>query len=233
MRIAKYIADCGICSRRQAEKLIEQGVVSVDGTIITSPALNVDETNVVCVEGNQIHPPDRPRLWVYYKPTGLITTHKDPQGRRNVFEEIGDKLPRVISIGRLDINSEGLLLLTNNSKLARYFESPQSKIERVYKVRAFGRGRPIDIVDKKIVIDDIYYRPKLIKLINNTGSNSWYEVILTEGKNREIRNIFKHFGFEVNRLIRISYGKYSLGKLNPGEYKEVIIDEDYIRQIQK
>lgn len=233
MRIAKYIADCGICSRRQAEKLIEQGVVAVDGTIITSPALNVDENNVVCVEGNQIHPPDRSRLWVYYKPTGLITTHKDPQGRRNVFEEIGDKLPRVISIGRLDINSEGLLLLTNDSKLARYFESPQNKIERVYKVRAFGRARPIDIVDKKIVIDDIYYRPKLIRLINNTGSNSWYEVILTEGKNREIRNIFKHFGFEVNRLIRTSYGKYSLGDLKLGEYKEVVIDEDYIRQIQK
>ncbi len=233
MRIAKYIADCGVCSRRQAEKLIEQGVVLVDGITITSPALNVDENNVICIEGNRIYPPDKSRLWVYYKPTGLITTHKDPQGRKNVFEEIGNKLPRVISVGRLDINSEGLLLLTNDSRLARYFESPQNKIERVYKVRVYGRGRPIDIFDKKIIIDGIYYRPKLIRLINNTGANSWYEVILTEGKNREIRNIFRHFGFEVNRLIRTSYGKYSLGRLNPGEYEEVIIDEDYIRQIQK
>ena len=132
-----------------------------------------------------------------------------------------------MSVGRLDINSEGILLLTNNGELSRYLERPENKLERKYKVRVYGRGRSIDIENKKVIVDEVIYRPKSIKLTNKTGANSWYEVILTEGKNREIRKIFEHFDFEVSRLIRVSYGMYNLGDMKPGEFKEVKIDENY------
>ncbi len=233
MRIAKFIASCGLCSRREAERWILSGRVNVDGQIIESPALNVDENNIIKVDGKQIDTIPEAKLWAYYKPVGLITTHDDPQERQTIFQSLKGKLPRVISVGRLDIGSEGLLLLTNNGELSRYFESPANKIERTYKVRVFGRGRELDIENKKITIDGIHYRPKLVKLIQKTGANSWYEVVLTEGKNREIRKIFEHFGFEVSRLIRTKFGKYSLGKMNPGEFIEVKIDENHLRKTQK
>lgn len=227
MRIAKFISSSGLCSRRQAEKMIERGEVAVNGKIINSPVLNVDESNIIEVGGRKItHIPDA-RLWVYYKPVGLITTHNDPQNRLTIFQTLEGKLPRVISVGRLDINSEGILLLTNNGELSRYFESPSNKIVRVYKVRVFGKGKEINVQNQKVTIGNVNYRPKSIKLVKKGLSNSWYEVILTEGKNREIRKIFEHFGFEVNRLIRTRFGKYSLGSMNPGEYKEVKIDENY------
>jgi len=224
MRIAKFIANNGICSRRQAEKLIEQGVVSIDGKIINSPAVNISENNVIIVNGQRLRHDSITRLWIYYKPIGLITTHVDPQGRTTIFETLEGKLPRVVSVGRLDINSEGLLLLTNSGDLARYYESPANKIERIYKVRVFGREKELNFQNQAIVIDGIKYHPKSIKLINKAAANSWYEVILTEGKNREIRKIFEHFGFEVSRLIRTSFGSYSLGNLNPGEFREVKVD---------
>lgn len=224
MRIAKFIANNGICSRRAAEKLIEQGVVSIDGEIINSPAINITENNVIIVNGKKLDHINSPRLWIYYKPVGLITTHLDPQGRTTIFETLEGKLPRVVSVGRLDISSEGLLLLTNSGDLARYYESPANKIERIYKVRVFGRGRELSFQNQAMVIDGIKYQPKSIKLINKVAANSWYEVILTEGKNREIRKIFEHFGFEVSRLIRTSFGSYSLENLKPGEFKEVKID---------
>ncbi len=224
MRIAKFIANNGICSRRAAEKLIEQGVVSIDGEIINSPAINVSESNVIIVNGQKLRHDSTPRLWIYYKPIGLITTHLDPQGRTTIFQTLEGKLPRVVSVGRLDINSEGLLLLTNSGDLSRYYESPANKIERIYKVRVFGREKELDFQNQAIVIDGIKYHPKSIKLINKVAANSWYEVILTEGKNREIRKIFEHFGFEVSRLIRTSFGSYSLGNLKPGEFREVKID---------
>jgi len=224
MRIAKFIANNGICSRRAAEKLIEQGVVSIDGEIINSPAINITENNVIIVNGKKLDHVNSPRLWIYYKPVGLITTHLDPQGRTTIFETLEGKLPRVVSVGRLDISSEGLLLLTNSGDLARYYESPANKIERIYKVRVFGRGRELSFQNQAMVIDGIKYQPKSIKLINKVAANSWYEVILTEGKNREIRKIFEHFGFEVSRLIRTSFGSYSLENLKPGEFKEVKID---------
>ncbi len=220
MRIAKFIANSGFCSRREAERVIVQGRVSVDGKIIDSPALNISEDSEVIVDGKKIANIQAPRMWVFYKPNGYITTHSDPQGRETIFELLKDKLPRVISVGRLDLNSEGLLLLTNNGDVARYLESPKSRIKRVYKVRAYGGGRPLDIKDKKIVVDGVYYHPDSIKLLSQKGSNSWYEVILREGKNREIRKIFAHFGFKVNRLIRTSFGEYELGILKPGEFKE-------------
>jgi 23S rRNA pseudouridine2605 synthase len=233
MRIAKFIASNGICSRRQAEKLIELGDVLIDGEIINSPAINISENNVVIVNGKKLQHSNNPRLWIYYKPTGLITTHQDPQGRTTIFETLEGKLPRVVSVGRLDINSEGLLLLTNSGDLSRYYESPANKIERIYKVRVFGRGKELDFQNQTMVIDGIKYHPKSIKLINKAATNSWYEVILTEGKNREIRRIFEHFGFEVSRLIRTNFGSYSLGNLKPGEFREVQIDENYRRQTQK
>lgn len=233
MRIAKFIANAGICSRRNAEKLIEQGEVMVDGKLITSPALNIDETNSVKVSGKNIAKLPKARLWLYYKPVGLITTHSDPQDRPTIFQELEGRLPRVISVGRLDLNSEGLLLLTNNGDLSRYLESPANNFERVYKVRSYGRGDDINLRNEKITIDGVVYRPKSIKLTKKGPSNSWYEVILTEGKNREIRRIFEYFDLEVSRLIRTKFGPYSLGDMKPGEFKEVKIDENHRWEIQK
>jgi 23S rRNA pseudouridine2605 synthase len=226
MRIAKFIADSGLCSRREAERWIEDGRVEVDGEVLSGPALNIEETNIVKVDGKLVRSAPEPKLWVYYKPLGLITTNDDPQGRETIFEQLKE-LPRVVSVGRLDVNSEGILLLTNNGELSRYFEKPDNKIERTYKVRVYGRGREIDIENKKVIADGVIYRPKSIKLTQKKGANSWYEVVLTEGKNREIRKIFEHFGFEVSRLIRTSFGKYKLGSMNPGEFKEVKIYENY------
>jgi len=257
-RLAKAISNSGICSRREAEKLILAGEVRLDGSIIISPAINVSEKNIIEVSGKIIEINQTPRLWIYYKPLGLITTHKDTYGRDTVFENLPN-LPRVISIGRLDLNSEGLLLLTNNGDLARKFELPSSKLERVYKVRAYGditslnrhceecvrttwQSResgvmPLEITtvatllrdddlshNDGIIIDNIRYNPKSIKLIKTGRTNSWFEVVLTEGKNREIRKIFEHFGLKVNRLIRIRYGSFLLGSLKPGEYKEQAIN---------
>lgn len=233
MRIAKFIANAGICSRRQAEKLIKQGEVMVDGKVITSPALNINCSNSVKVGSKKITQIPEVKLWVYYKPTGLITTHSDPQNRPTIFQTLAGKLPHVISVGRLDLNSEGLLLLTNSGELSRYFESPANKIERVYKVRVFGKRSDISLENEKITIDGITYRPKSIKLTKKGASNSWYDVVLTEGKNREVRRIFEYFGLEVSRLIRTKFGRYSLGDMKPGEYKEVKIDENYCRQVQK
>lgn len=229
-RIAKYISLAGICSRRQAEVLIHNGKVKVDGQVITSPALNVDAHNVVEVNGQIIKATKKVRLWLYYKPVGLITTHNDPQNRPTVFEGLKASLPcRVVSVGRLDLNSEGLLLLTNSGDLASKLESPKSKLERVYRVRAHGNiTRLMDNIanDKirKLNIDGIFYKPKSIILISNSKTNSWFKIILTEGKNREIRRIFEHFDLKVNRLIRVKYGEYELGNLKPGEVREIIIN---------
>ena len=227
-RIAKFIAAAGACSRRHAEKMILQGRVKIDGKIITTPVITVTPENVVEVDGKIINLVEQTRLWVYYKPVGLITTHQDPQNRPTVFEALKPYLPRVISVGRLDLNSEGLLLLTNNGTLVKELESPRSNIARVYKVRAYGKISSLITYitqnkTRQLTIDNITYNPKSIRLISEGATNSWFEVILTEGKNREIRKVFEYFSLKVNRLIRIKYGKYELGKLKPGEFKEVRI----------
>ncbi len=235
-RIAKLISNAGICSRRDAEILIRDGRVMVDDVIVRTPATCVMDTSIIKVYGRLINIHLKTRLWIYYKPVGLITTHKDTHGRDTIFENLPN-LPRVISIGRLDINSEGLLLLTNNGDLARKFELPSSKIIRVYKVRAFGGYHSLlDYVNtqKTVIIGMIKYNIESIKLCderinfqsqqNSTyrkQTNSWFEVRLTEGKNREIRKIFEYFGLQVNRLIRIKYGEFELANLKPGECREI------------
>lgn len=220
-RLAKLISNAGVCSRRDAEKLILDGQVKVDGIIVTSPATNVDIDNQIEVSGSLITSSQKSRLWIYYKPVGLITTHKDPLSRKTVFEQLTG-LPRVISIGRLDLNSEGLLLLTNNGDLARQFELPSSKLKRVYHVRAYGNPDPLLKSNyKNLEIDGIFYNPQSIKLIKKSSSNAWFEVVLFEGKNREIRRIFEHFGLKVNKLIRTEYGDFKLDNLKPNEYREV------------
>lgn len=223
-RLAKVIRDAGYASRRDAEKIILEGRVKVDGVIINTPALNVDRSNIVTIDGAVIRNEQQStRLWLYYKPVGLVTTHRDPQNRPTVFENLPRKLPRVISVGRLDINSEGLLLLTNSGSLAREFELPSNKYLRIYKVRAFGYFdlEKIESVTRGVFIDKEYYKPEYIKLLNQGGKNSWFEVGLTEGKNREIRNIFAFLGMSINRLIRISYGEWKLGNMKPGDVVEV------------
>ena len=227
-RIAKFIAAAGVCSRRQAEEMILQGQVRIDGKTINTPVITVTPENVVEVDGKVISEAEQTRLWLYYKPVGLITTHKDPQNRPTVFGALKAYLPRVISVGRLDLNSEGLLLLTNSGTLVKELESPRNNIDRVYKVRAHGKISSLItyIAQNKshlLTIDNIIYKPKSIRLISEGSTNSWFEVILTEGKNREIRKIFEYFSLTVNRLIRIKYGKYELGNLKPGEFKEISI----------
>jgi 23S rRNA pseudouridine2605 synthase len=233
MRLAKAIRDSGYCSRRDAEKVIEEGRVKVDNKIIETPAYNVDESNKIAIDGKVIKSIQTARLWLYYKPVGLITTHKDPQERPTVFENLPPKLPRVVSVGRLDINSEGLLLLTNSAALARKFELPSNEYERTYKVRVFGTldMNRLSKATSGIRVEGVYYKPKSFKLLgkslNNSQShaNHWIEVVLTEGKNREIRNLLSYFGLKVNRLIRKSFGPWELGDLKQNELIEVNIDE--------
>jgi len=220
-RLAKVISNAGVCSRRDAEKLIIEGQVKVDGITILSPAINVDISNQIEVSGTLINNIQKPRLWIYYKPVGLITTHKDPLSRKTVFEDLTG-LPRVISIGRLDLNSEGLLLLTNNGDLARQFELPSSRLKRVYHVRAYGNPDILLKSDyKNLEIDGIFYNPESIKLLKQNKTNAWFEVVLFEGKNREIRRIFEYFGLKVNKLIRVQYGSFTISNLKPGDYKEI------------
>lgn len=219
-RLAKVISNAGLCSRRDAEVLIKNNQVKVDGVIVNSPAIKVSHISTIEVSGRVITQEKLIRLWRYYKPVGLITTHKDTHGRATVFANL-QGLPRVISIGRLDLNSEGLLLLTNNGDLARQLELPDTKMERIYKVRAYGNPSILLKNYQNITIEQVRYYVKSIELVKSSNSNSWFEVVLTEGKNREIRRIFEYFGLQVNRLIRIQYGDFVLGNLQPNEYQEI------------
>jgi 23S rRNA pseudouridine2605 synthase len=215
-RLSKIINKSGLCSRRDAEKLILDGKVYVNGKVIKEVVTFASLDDVITVEGKQINLEEKiTRLWIYNKPVGLITTHRDTHGRQTVFENIKG-LPRVISIGRLDKMSEGLLLLTNDGNLARKFELPSNKIERVYLVQAIGNHNAILSAKFPIEIDGIIYTPSKIVM----KKNGWFEVTLISGKNREIRRIFGYFGLRVEKLIRIKYGPFVLGNLKPGEYFE-------------
>ncbi|WDI32532.1 pseudouridine synthase [Hyphococcus flavus] len=222
-RIAKYLARAGVASRREAERMIEQGIVTVDGVTLTTPAFKVTPEMDIRVDGTRIGKPDAPRLWRFHKPDGLVTTHKDPQGRATVFDALQGQLPRVISVGRLDLTTEGLLLLTNSGALSRRLELPSTGWTRRYRVRAYGRVKQSDLDTLKdgIEIEGVEYGPIRAQLDQTQGGNQWITMSINEGKNREIRNVCRHLGLQVNRLIRTAYGPFQLGKLNKGAFEEV------------
>ncbi|WP_163846777.1 pseudouridine synthase [Pseudooceanicola aestuarii] len=222
-RIAKVLARAGVASRREAEKMIEAGRISVNGTIIDRAALNVTDRDRVAVDGRPIDAPEPARLWLYHKPTGLVTTTKDEQGRPTIYDDLPEDLPRVMSVGRLDLNSEGLLLLTNDGGVKRKMELPSTGWMRKYRVRV--KGSPTDTMleplRQGVVIDRESFQPMLVTLDRQQGANAWLTVGLREGRNREIRRAMEHVGLSVNRLIRISYGPFQLGQLKPGAVEEV------------
>lgn len=222
-RIAKVLSRAGVASRRDAERMIELGEVSVNGKVITSPALNVTARDKITVRGELIGEPEQARLWLYYKPDGLVTSEADEKGRETVFDNLPPELPRVMSIGRLDLNSEGLLLLTNDGGLKRRLELPSTGWLRKYRVRVNGNPMDPDLepLRKGIVVDGEKFQPMIVVIDRIQGANAWLTVGLREGKNREIRRAMSAINLTVNRLIRISYGPFRLGELQPGEVEEV------------
>ncbi len=222
-RIAKWLAHAGVASRRDAEKLLAEGKVRLNNAVVTHPATFVTEGDLVTVGGVLVDPPGRTRLWRYHKPEGLVTTHRDEKGRTTVFERLPRGLPRVVSVGRLDLNSEGLLLLTNDGALARRLELPSNGWIRRYRVRVFGTPDPARLADlaRGVVVDGERYGPIEAGLDSKKGDNSWVTVALREGRNREVRKVMAHLGLQVSRLIRVAYGPFQLGLLPRGEVEEV------------
>jgi 23S rRNA pseudouridine2605 synthase len=222
-RIAKVVARAGLASRRDAEDLITEGRVTVNGRVINSPALDVTENDVIAVDGKPLPERERTRLFLYHKPRGLMTTHADPEGRPTVFDHLPENLPRVISIGRLDFNTEGLLLLTNDGGLARVLELPDTGWLRRYRVRAHGEvtQAQLDQLRDGVEVDGVKYGSIDATLERDQSANVWLVFAIREGKNREVRNVLAHLGLEVNRLIRISYGPFQLGELGEGEVEEI------------
>lgn len=223
-RIAKVMARAGLASRREAEAWIAAGRVSVNGAIITSPALNVSSRDVIAVDGTPMRTRERTRLFLYNKPAGLVTTHFDPEGRPTIFGALPKDLPRVISVGRLDLTTEGLLLLTNDGGLARALELPSTGWLRRYRVRAFGRGltqQQLDGLRDGITVDGIHYGAIEATLERQQGANVWLSFAIREGKNREVRNVLRSLDLHVNRLIRVSYGPFVLEDLPEGAVREV------------
>ena len=222
-RIAKVIARAGVASRRGAERLIAEGRVSVGGRVIDSPALNVTPGDRVAVDGRPLAAPEPPRLWLYHKPAGLVTTARDDKGRPTIFDKLPEDMPRVMSIGRLDINSEGLLLLTNDGAIKRRLELPSTGWLRKYRVRV--RGRPtdgdFDPLRKGLRVDGETFQPMTVTFDRQQGANAWLTVGLREGRNREVRRAMEAVGVSVNRLIRVSYGPFQIGRLKPGAVEEV------------
>lgn len=223
MRIAKAMARAGLCSRRDAERWIEAGRVSVNGVLLKSPARDVGPSDTVLVDGRPLPTAEPVRLWRYHKPRGLVTTHRDPEGRPTVFEKLPPEMPRVMSIGRLDLNTEGLLLLTNDGALARHLELPSTGWLRRYRVRAHGKvtQEELDKLKDGIEVDGVRYGPIEAKLDSVQGANVWMTLSLREGKNREVRNVLSTLGLDVNRLIRLSFGPFQLLDLAPGAVEPV------------
>ena len=222
-RIAKAMARAGLCSRRDAERMIAEGRVQIDGEVITSPARNVTPNNVIQVDGKPMGEPEPARLWRYHKPSGLVTTHKDEKNRPTVFANLPKALGRVVSVGRLDFNSEGLLLLTNDGEIARRLEIPSAGWVRKYRARLFGKVTQADL-DKLatgITIAGVAYGPIVADIERSKGMYSWATVSLKEGKNREVKRVMESLGLKVARLIRISYGPFQLGHLAEGQTEEI------------
>jgi 23S rRNA pseudouridine2605 synthase len=222
-RIAKRIARAGICSRREAESRILDGRVTVNGEIITSPALNVSPSEKITVDGKSLPAREPAGLWRYYKPRGLVVSDRDEQNRETIFDHLPKNLPRLITVGRLDLDSEGLLLLTNDGDLARHLELPSTGWSRKYRVRTQGQIDQAELaaLANGITIDGIRYGQVIAKLDRQMASNAWLTIAIREGKNREIRRIMDYLGHKVSRLIRISYGPFQLGDLEDGDIEAI------------
>jgi 23S rRNA pseudouridine2605 synthase len=222
-RIAKLIARAGICSRRDAEKLIAEGRVSLDGATVKEPGTRVGAHQVIAVDGKPLGEPERTRLWRYHKPEGLVTTHRDPEGRPTVFKALPKSMPRVVSVGRLDFNSEGLLLLTNDGALARQLELPAAGWTRAYRVRLFGKVSQADLdrLAEGVRIEGVNYGPVIADLERSKGMYAWAMVQIKEGKNREVKRLMEYLGLKVARLIRVRFGPFHLGQLEPGHVDEI------------
>lgn len=222
-RIAKWLSRAGVASRRDAERMLAEGVIKLNGKVVTHPATFISAGDVVQVNGKFVDQPDRTRVWRYHKPEGLVTTHKDPEGRPTVFDKLKHQLPRVISVGRLDLTSEGLLLLTNDGGLARKLELPATGWLRRYRVRVFGvpNAGLLKSLAQGVTVDGIRYGPIDAELDATKGDNTWLTVSLREGRNREIRRVMDHLGLAVSRLIRVAYGPFQLGTLERGGIEEI------------
>ncbi len=222
-RVAKRLSMAGVCSRREAERWISDGRVAVDSVVLKSPAVLVTRENAITVDGKPLPDDPSPRVWRLNKRRGLITTHRDPQGRPTVFHSLPGNLPRVVSVGRLDMNSEGLLLLTTHGPLARRLELPSTGWIRRYRVRVFGRPEPrqLSALADGLTVDGVRYGPVVAKLDHARGANAWLTVSLKEGKNREVRRLMEHLDLVVSRLIRTAFGPFQLGRLRPGDVREV------------
>ncbi len=222
-RIAKVVARAGLCSRREAERWIADGRVRVNGTVLSTPAVTVTDADMVLVDGNPLPAAEKTRLWRYHKPPGLVSTNRDPEGRATIFERLPRDLPRVITVGRLDITSEGLLLLTNDGELARRLELPETGWTRRYRVRVYGTVDEARLAKLAggITVEGVRYGPVEAVLESRQKSNSWLDVKLKEGKNREVRRIMAHLGLDVSRLIRAAYGPFQLGNMARGQVEEV------------
>ena len=223
-RIAKRLARAGLCSRREAERWIAAGRVAVNGEVLESPAVVVGHKDRIYVDGKLLAAPAATQLWRYHKPRGLVTSHRDEKGRPTVFDALPRDLPRLVSVGRLDITSEGLLLLTNDGALARYLEHPSTALTRRYRARVHGNvdDAALRSLAKGVTVNGVRYASTEISIDRRgDGKNSWLNVSLREGKNREVRKLLIHAGLVVNRLIRISYGPYQLGNLKAGKVADV------------
>jgi 23S rRNA pseudouridine2605 synthase len=222
-RIAKLLARAGIASRREVERMIAEGRVALDGKVLDTPATLVASLHGVTVDGNPVEAPRPARLFLFHKPTGVLTTERDPKGRPTIYDRLPRDLPRLIPVGRLDYNTEGLLLLTTDGGLKRQLELPATGVERAYRARAYGNVSQAQLEEliEGVEIDGIRYGSIDANLERRTGANVWIELVLTEGKNREVRRVLEHLGLEVSRLIRTRYGPFVLGDLPAGGIGEV------------